>query len=64
MTRKKLNQLTYIVSDAKRKATYKKRKASLIKKIDQISTLCGIEACAIIYGPISFSHKFGHPIRS
>ncbi|OIW14087.1 hypothetical protein TanjilG_11432 [Lupinus angustifolius] len=47
MTGKKLN-LTYIVSDAKRKVTLKKRKNSLIKKMGEITTLCGIEACAII----------------
>ncbi|CAL0334706.1 unnamed protein product [Lupinus luteus] len=39
----------YIVNDAKRNATYKKRKTSLIKKTMEISTLCGIDACAIIY---------------
>ncbi|OIW14056.1 hypothetical protein TanjilG_11401 [Lupinus angustifolius] len=39
----------YIVNDAKRNATYKKRKNSLIKKTMEISTLCGVDACAIIY---------------
>ncbi|XP_027337506.1 agamous-like MADS-box protein AGL80 [Abrus precatorius] len=50
MTRKKV-ELTYIANESKRKATLKKRKNGLIKKIDEISTLCGIEACAIIYSP-------------
>ncbi|XP_027337505.1 agamous-like MADS-box protein AGL80 [Abrus precatorius] len=50
MTRKKVD-LSYIANDSKRKATLKKRKNGLIKKIDEISTLCGIEACAIIYTP-------------
>ncbi|CAL0334585.1 unnamed protein product [Lupinus luteus] len=50
MTRNKV-KLTYIADDSKRKATYKKRKNGLIKKTNEISTLCGIEACAIIYGP-------------
>ncbi|KAK7305526.1 hypothetical protein VNO77_43432 [Canavalia gladiata] len=50
MTRKKVD-LTYITNDSKRKATLKKRKKGLIKKITEISTLCGIEACAIIYSP-------------
>ena len=50
MTRKKVD-LTYIANDAKRRATFKKRKSGLIKKVDEISTLCGIEACAIIYHP-------------
>ncbi|XP_045832708.1 agamous-like MADS-box protein AGL80 [Trifolium pratense] len=44
-------KLSFIVSDEARKATYKKRKNSLLKKVDELSTLCGIEACAIVYGP-------------
>ncbi|KAF1895097.1 hypothetical protein Lal_00022594 [Lupinus albus] len=40
---------TYIVNDAKRNVTYKKGKSSLIKKTMEISTLCGVDACAIIY---------------
>ncbi|KAK7305528.1 hypothetical protein VNO77_43434 [Canavalia gladiata] len=50
MTRTKV-ELAYITNDSKRKTTLKKRKNGLIKKIDEISTLCGIEACAIIYSP-------------
>ncbi|XP_004500454.1 agamous-like MADS-box protein AGL80 [Cicer arietinum] len=48
MTRKKVN-LAYITSDSKRRGTFKKRKNGLIKKVDEISTLCGIEACAVIF---------------
>ncbi|OIW14010.1 hypothetical protein TanjilG_09361 [Lupinus angustifolius] len=44
-------ELTYIEDDSKRKITCKKRKASLIKKVNELSTLCGIEACAIIFDP-------------
>ncbi|OIW14096.1 hypothetical protein TanjilG_19475 [Lupinus angustifolius] len=50
MTRKKL-ELTYIASDSKRNATLKKRRNGLWKKINEITTLCGIEACAIISTP-------------
>ncbi|XP_051132730.1 agamous-like MADS-box protein AGL80 [Andrographis paniculata] len=50
MTRKKV-KLAYIANDSARKATYKKRKKGLIKKVSELSTLCGIEACAIIYSP-------------
>ncbi|XP_058766253.1 agamous-like MADS-box protein AGL80 [Vicia villosa] len=49
MTRKKVN-LAYITNDSKRRGTFMKRKNGLIKKIDEISTLCGIEACAVIFG--------------
>ncbi|PKI50010.1 hypothetical protein CRG98_029597 [Punica granatum] len=50
MTRKKVN-LAYIANDSARKATFKKRKKGLMKKVSELSTLCGIEACAIIYSP-------------
>ncbi|XVF05882.1 hypothetical protein REPUB_Repub06bG0000300 [Reevesia pubescens] len=50
MTRKKV-KLAYITNDSARKATYKKRKKGLMKKVSELSTLCGIEACAIIYSP-------------
>ncbi|KAM7272722.1 hypothetical protein ACFE04_027385 [Oxalis oulophora] len=50
MTRKKV-KLAYIPNDSSRKATYKKRKKGLMKKVGELSTLCGIEACAIVYSP-------------
>ncbi|KAK9292177.1 hypothetical protein L1049_020137 [Liquidambar formosana] len=50
MTRKKV-KLAFITNDSARKATFKKRKKGLIKKVSELSTLCGIEACAIIYSP-------------
>ncbi|CAH8387939.1 unnamed protein product [Eruca vesicaria subsp. sativa] len=31
--------------------TRKKRKKGLLKKVNELSTLCGINACAIIYSP-------------
>ncbi|OIW14059.1 hypothetical protein TanjilG_11404 [Lupinus angustifolius] len=48
------SKLAYIVNDAKRNATYKKRKNSLIKMTKEISTLCGVDACAIIYNRNEF----------
>ncbi|CAI9275391.1 unnamed protein product [Lactuca saligna] len=50
MTRKKV-KLAFITNDSSRKATYKKRKKGLMKKVNELSTLCGIDACAIIYSP-------------
>ena len=52
MTRKKV-KLTYITNDAARKATFKKRKKGLMKKLTELTTLCGIEACAIIFSPFN-----------
>ncbi|KAG6630463.1 agamous-like MADS-box protein AGL80 [Carya illinoinensis] len=50
MTRKKV-KLAYITNDSARKATFKKRKKGLMKKMSELSTLCGIQTCAIIYCP-------------
>ncbi|CAA2986713.1 agamous-like MADS-box AGL80 [Olea europaea subsp. europaea] len=50
MTRKKV-KLAFISNDCARKATFKKRKKGLIKKVSELSTLCGIDICAIIYSP-------------
>ncbi|XP_024015704.1 agamous-like MADS-box protein AGL80 [Eutrema salsugineum] len=50
MTRKKV-KLAFIANESSRKATFKKRKKGLIKKVNELSTLCGITACAIIYSP-------------
>ncbi|XP_058766871.1 agamous-like MADS-box protein AGL80 [Vicia villosa] len=50
MARKKL-KLAFIENNTARKSAYKNRKKGLVKKVDQLATLCGIEACAIIYGP-------------
>ncbi|KAL1339553.1 agamous-like MADS-box protein AGL80 [Arachis stenosperma] len=50
MTRKKV-KLAYIPDDSARKATFKKRKRGILKKVNELSILCGIEACAIISNP-------------
>ncbi|KAE9591500.1 putative transcription factor MADS-type1 family [Lupinus albus] len=42
---------TYIVNESKRKVTYKLRKIGMKNKLHEISTLCGIQACVIIYDP-------------
>ncbi|KAL8549301.1 hypothetical protein ACS0TY_008235 [Phlomoides rotata] len=48
MTRKKVT-LAYITNDSERRASFRKRKKGLIKKVSELSTLCGVDACAIIY---------------
>ncbi|KAI8548214.1 hypothetical protein RHMOL_Rhmol07G0255700 [Rhododendron molle] len=50
MTRSKVN-LTYISNDSARRVTFRKRESGLIKKAQEITTLCGIDACAIIFRP-------------
>ncbi|MED6112432.1 hypothetical protein PIB30_061653 [Stylosanthes scabra] len=48
MTRNKSSP-GYIKNNSRRRTIFRARKSSLIKKVDEISTLCGIESCAIIY---------------
>lgn len=50
MARKKVN-LAYIANDAARRATFKKRRRGLIKKVQELATLCDVPACIIIYAP-------------
>ncbi|XP_057419081.1 agamous-like MADS-box protein AGL80 [Lotus japonicus] len=50
MARKKVN-LAYITDDKARKISYNNRKKNIIKKVSELTTLCGIEACAIISNP-------------
>ncbi|VVB04151.1 unnamed protein product [Arabis nemorensis] len=50
MTRKKV-KLAFIANDSSRKTTFRKRKNGLMKKLNEITTLCDIPACAILYSP-------------
>ncbi|CAA0808862.1 Agamous-like MADS-box protein AGL80 [Striga hermonthica] len=50
MTRKKVT-LAYITNDSERKASFRKRKKGLINKVRELSTLCDVPACAVIYSP-------------
>ncbi|KAI3946885.1 hypothetical protein MKW98_003448 [Papaver atlanticum] len=50
MARKKV-KLAYITNDSVRRATFKKRRVGLMKKVSELSTLCEVSACAIVFGP-------------
>ncbi|KAJ0984152.1 hypothetical protein J5N97_002508 [Dioscorea zingiberensis] len=50
MARKKV-KLAWIANDSARKATFKKRRKGLMKKVKELSILCDVKACAIVYGP-------------
>ena len=50
MARKKV-KLAFISDDSTRKKTYKRRKKGIIKKVRELTILCGIPACAIISDP-------------
>lgn len=50
MTRQRV-QLKRIECDEKRRECYRKRKEGLKKKIFELSTLCGVEAFLVCYGP-------------
>ncbi|GMJ14757.1 hypothetical protein HRI_005144900 [Hibiscus trionum] len=50
MTRRKVS-LAWIENNSSRRSSLKKRRLGLIKKVSELATLCGIEACLIIYSP-------------
>ncbi|XP_004305465.1 PREDICTED: agamous-like MADS-box protein AGL80 [Fragaria vesca subsp. vesca] len=50
MARKKV-KIAYIINNSARKATFNKRKKSMMKKLGELSILCGVDACAIVYSP-------------
>ncbi|KAJ0980036.1 hypothetical protein J5N97_015510 [Dioscorea zingiberensis] len=50
MARKKV-KLAWIPNDSARRATFRKRRKGLMKKLEELSVLCNVEACGIVYGP-------------
>ncbi|KAK4278050.1 hypothetical protein QN277_015949 [Acacia crassicarpa] len=50
MTRRKV-KLAFIGNDSARKTTYKKRRNGMVKKATELVTLCGVQACMLIYSP-------------
>nr|XP_043639773.1 agamous-like MADS-box protein AGL80 [Erigeron canadensis] len=44
-------KLEFIIKDAARRKCYKRRVESMKKKLDELCTLCGVEACAIVKSP-------------
>ncbi|GAV63874.1 SRF-TF domain-containing protein [Cephalotus follicularis] len=50
MTRKKV-KLAFITNDSARKASLKKRRVGLLKKVSELTILCGVDAFVIIYSP-------------
>ncbi|KAK8620184.1 hypothetical protein V6N13_066666 [Hibiscus sabdariffa] len=48
MTRKKI-KLAFITNVAARNAAYRKRKKGMVKKLSELTILCGVEACVVIY---------------
>ncbi|XP_026384228.1 agamous-like MADS-box protein AGL80 [Papaver somniferum] len=44
-------KVAYIPNSAARRATFKKRRMDLLKKVSEISNLCDVDACAIVYEP-------------
>ena len=53
MTRIRIKKITskLIENKTRRKACYKKRLKGLFTKMEQVTILCGIEACAVVFGP-------------
>ncbi|XP_047149653.1 agamous-like MADS-box protein AGL90 [Vigna umbellata] len=51
MARRKKVTLKLIENFVARKARYRKIRENLLKKVEDVTTLCDVNACAIIYGP-------------
>jgi hypothetical protein len=49
MARKKVT-LQYIPNDSTRRGTFKKRRRGLMKKASELSILCDVKACMVVYG--------------
>ncbi|KAL3820543.1 hypothetical protein ACJIZ3_006448 [Penstemon smallii] len=47
MTRRKVT-LKFMSNNSERKISFKKRKKGIFKKVEELSTLCGVDACAVI----------------
>lgn len=52
MPKSKVN-LVYIENDSARRVTFNKRKDGLMKKAYELTTLCDIAVCAILFSPCS-----------
>ncbi|KAK8632929.1 hypothetical protein V6N13_073308 [Hibiscus sabdariffa] len=50
MTRRKV-KLAWITNQSARRASLKKRRAGLLKKVPELTTLCSIKACLVMYSP-------------
>ncbi|KAK1272523.1 Agamous-like MADS-box protein AGL80 [Acorus gramineus] len=55
MARKK-TKMAYITDDANRRRTFAKRKKGLLKKVSELSVLCGVPACALVTAPGEPNH--------
>ncbi|KAL9310722.1 MADS-box transcription factor PHERES 1 [Arabidopsis thaliana] len=44
-------KLSFIENDSVRKTTFTKRKKGMLKKFNELVTLCGVDACAVIRSP-------------
>ncbi|CAA0404989.1 unnamed protein product [Arabidopsis thaliana] len=44
-------KLSLIANERSRKTSFMKRKDGIFKKLHELSTLCGVQACALIYSP-------------
>ncbi|KAK1273289.1 Agamous-like MADS-box protein AGL80 [Acorus gramineus] len=55
MARKK-TKMAYITDDANRRRTFAKRKKGLLKKVSELSVLCGVPACALVAAPGEPNH--------
>nr|BAN63717.1 agamous-like MADS-box protein AGL86 [Arabidopsis halleri subsp. tatrica] len=44
-------KLSFIANNSLRRATFRKRKGGIMKKLHDLTTLCDVKACAVVYSP-------------
>ncbi|KAL4324120.1 hypothetical protein GQ457_11G031920 [Hibiscus cannabinus] len=50
MRRRKV-EVVWITNQSARRASLRKRRVGLLKKVEEFTTLCGIKACLVMYSP-------------
>lgn len=57
-------KLSLIPDKTSRRTTFKKRKAGFMKKLNELVTLCGVKACAVVYSDQNDANPEAWPSRA
>ncbi|KAF5206311.1 Agamous-like mads-box protein agl62 [Thalictrum thalictroides] len=54
-------EIKRINDEAVRQVTFSKRRSGVFKKASELSILCGVKTCVIVFSPAGKPYSFGHP---
>ncbi|KAF5192518.1 Agamous-like mads-box protein agl62 [Thalictrum thalictroides] len=54
-------EIKRINDEATRQVTFSKRRSGVFKKASELSILCGVKLCVIVFSPGGKPYTFGHP---